>query len=88
MSTAVPQSVGEKLDLSKYFRVFRRRIWWGIVPFVLLAIVFGVICPPSTAPPVSSVPAGAKSPISSLALGGVPEPVRPSSENRCSGTAT
>jgi len=44
MSTAVPQSVGEKLDLSKYFRVFRRRIWWGIVPFVLLAIVFGVIC--------------------------------------------
>lgn len=37
-------TVAEKLDLRKYLLIFRRRKWWGIVPFVLLALVFTVLC--------------------------------------------
>jgi len=37
-----PQA-GEKIDIRKYLLVLRRRMWWGIVPFLLLATGFAVV---------------------------------------------
>lgn len=34
----------EKIDIRKYVLILKRRMWWGIVPFVVLALVFTVIC--------------------------------------------
>jgi uncharacterized protein involved in exopolysaccharide biosynthesis len=39
-----PGGVAEKIDIRKYLLVLKRRMWWGIIPFLLLAVTFGVIC--------------------------------------------
>jgi uncharacterized protein involved in exopolysaccharide biosynthesis len=44
-----PEAQEDKIDLRKYVFVLRRRIWWGIIPTVLLVAVFAVIC--SAVPP-------------------------------------
>jgi len=45
MSTATHQiDVEEKVDIRKYLVVLRRRAWWGIIPFTVLAVVFATIC--------------------------------------------
>jgi protein tyrosine kinase modulator len=45
MSSGMPTgTTGEKLDLRKYFLVLRRRMWWGIIPTVVVALVFAVVC--------------------------------------------
>ncbi len=43
MSSAIPV-VAEKVDVRKYLLVLKRRKWWGLVPFTVLAVSFGVIC--------------------------------------------
>jgi len=37
-------TIAEKVDVRKYWLVLRRRKWWGIIPFTLLALLFSVIC--------------------------------------------
>jgi len=45
MSSGIhPTGVEEKLDVRKYLLVLRRRMWWGIVPFIVLALVFTTVC--------------------------------------------
>jgi uncharacterized protein involved in exopolysaccharide biosynthesis len=34
----------DKVDVRKYVFVLRRRLWWGVIPTVLLIAVFAVIC--------------------------------------------
>ncbi len=42
-SPAHPNPVAGKLDVRKYLLILQRRKWWGIVPFVILGLVFTVI---------------------------------------------
>jgi uncharacterized protein involved in exopolysaccharide biosynthesis len=36
--------MADKLDVGKYFNILRRRKWWGIIPFCVLVIAFGIVC--------------------------------------------
>jgi polysaccharide biosynthesis transport protein len=44
MSSGLPAGTSaQKIDLRKYLLVLRRRKWWGIIPTVIIALVFAVI---------------------------------------------
>jgi len=68
--------VEEKVDVRKYFLVLKRRKWWGIVPFVVLAAVFTTIC--LAVPPKylsTCVIKASKDEVRTILEGGIGEPI-------------
>ncbi|MFH1732279.1 MAG: hypothetical protein ABIF82_11605 [Planctomycetota bacterium] len=68
--------VEEKIDVRKYILVLKRRKWWGIVPFVVLAAAFTIIC--LAVPPKylsTCVIKASKDEVRTILEGGLGEPI-------------